>query len=146
MRAIFDEVPELYDRARPGYPSEVFDDLAVLAGLPESARILEIGCGTGKATAELAARGFRITCIELGAELAALAQRKLPAVAVIHGDFETWRPSAAAFDAVVAFTAFHWIDPSVRYEKAASLLHAGGVLAVVATEHVNGHRRRQPGY
>ena len=34
--------------------------------------------------------------------LAALAQRKLPAVAVIHADFETWRPSAAAFDAVVA--------------------------------------------
>ena len=30
--------------------------------------------------------------------------------------------SAGGFDAVVAFTAFHWIAPDVRYAKAASVL------------------------
>src|SRR5262249_1870235 len=49
---------------------------------------------------------------------------------------ETWRPDSAGYDAVVAFTAFHWIDPAVRYTKPASLLRPGGALAVVATHHV----------
>src|SRR6267143_6546045 len=50
LRATFDEAAELYDRARPGYPPELFDDLANLGGLHPGARVLEIGSGTGKAT------------------------------------------------------------------------------------------------
>jgi SAM-dependent methyltransferase len=139
LRATFEEVPELYDRARPGYPVEVFDDLARLARLPEAARVLEIGCGTGQATVALAERGYRITCVELGEQLAAFARRKLsafPAVEVINANFETWRPTDAAYDAVVSFTAFHWIDPVLRYEKSASLLRDGGALALVGSLHV----------
>ena len=30
LRAIFDEAAELYDQARPGYPTALFDDLAGL--------------------------------------------------------------------------------------------------------------------
>jgi hypothetical protein len=33
LRATFDEDAELYDRARPTYPRQVFDDLARLARL-----------------------------------------------------------------------------------------------------------------
>jgi len=62
-RTAFEEIPELYDRARPTYPEEIFDDLATLAALPEGARIVEIGCGPGKATLPLARRGFRVTCV-----------------------------------------------------------------------------------
>jgi SAM-dependent methyltransferase len=139
LRATFEEAPELYDRARPGYPAALFDDLTTLARLPGEARILEIGCGTGQATIALAERGYRVTCVELGEQLAAVARRKLsvfPAVEIVNADFETWRPRHAEFDAVVAFTAFHWIDPDLRYEKSASLLREGGALAVVAMQHV----------
>ncbi len=139
LRTSFEEVPELYDAARPGYPPQVFEDLAGLAALPEAARIVEIGCGTGQATIALAERGYRVTCIELGEQLAAFARRKLaafPAVEVVNAAFETWQPSRAGYDAVVAFTAFHWIDPELRYAKSASLLGERGRLAVVATEHV----------
>jgi SAM-dependent methyltransferase len=139
LRRTFEEVPELYDRARPNYPSQVFDDLALLAPPPEHRRIVEIGCGTGQATGQLAERGYRITCVELGEQLAAAARRKLsafPHVHVVNAAFETWQPAESDFDAVVAFTAFHWIDPALRYERSASLLRAGGVLAIVATEHV----------
>ena len=74
-RHTFDGVADLYERARPGYPEAVFDDLATLARLPAPARILEIGCGTGQATLPLARRGHAITCVELGASLAARAAR-----------------------------------------------------------------------
>ena len=54
----------------------------------------------------------------------------------MNAAFETWEPSRAEFDAVAAFTAFHWIDPDVRYAKPARLLAPDGALAVVDTKHV----------
>lgn len=139
LRTTFDQVPVLYDRSRPTYPTQMFDDLVALARLPEAARLIEIGCGTGQATLPLAERGYSITCVELGEQLAAVARAKLlrfPAVEVVNADFETWQPERGGFDAVLAFTAIHWIAPDVRYTKAASLLRDHGMLGVVATEHV----------
>lgn len=138
-RETFEQVPELYDRARPCYPPEVFTDLAALAQLPAAARIVEIGCGTGQATLPLAERGYQITCVELGEQLAAVARRKLASfqdVEVINANFESWHPVRGKFDAAVAFTSFHWIAPETRYTKTASLLREHGKLAVVSTKHV----------
>jgi SAM-dependent methyltransferase len=138
-RTTFEAFPEAYDRARPTYPSAVFDDLAALARLTPGARVLEIGPGTGKATVPLAEQGFHVTGVELGAGLAAVARRNVasfPHAEIVEADFETWEPAEAGFDAVVAFTAFHWIDPALRYEKTARLLREGGALAVVRTSHV----------
>ena len=139
LRTTFDQVPELYDRARPTYPPQVLHDLVALAQLPAKARLVEIGCGTGQATLPLAERGFAITCIELGGQLAAFARRKLASfqsVEVIDANFEDWQPPYAQFDAVVAFTSFHWIDPEVRYTKAADLLRERGKLVIVSAQHV----------
>jgi SAM-dependent methyltransferase len=138
-RDTFDEVAELYDRARPTYPDDLFDDLVELTGLRPGSRVVEIGCGTGKATLPLAERGLRVTCVELGSSLAAVARRNLalfPSVEIVNADFETWDPPNAEYDAVVAFTAFHWIDPEVRYAKSAAVLRGGGALAVVQAHHV----------
>ena len=138
LRGTFDEIPELYDRARPRYPDRLFHDLVALAELSHGARLLEIGCGTGQATIPLAERGFEIVCVELGAGLAALARRTLasfPGIDVVNATFESWEADGT-FDVVVAFTAFHWIDPDVRYAKPASLLRPAGSLAVVTTQHV----------
>ena len=65
-RAIFDEVPELYDRVRPGYPAQLFEDVVGLSGIGARARVLEIGPGTGQATLPLAQRGYELTAVELG--------------------------------------------------------------------------------
>ncbi len=138
LRTTFEEVAELYDRARPGYPPEVFDDLIALAGLDGHARILEIGCGTGKGTVPLAQRGFAVVCVELGEALAAVARSKLAAyrtVEIVEAAFESWEPTGL-FDAVVSFTAFHWVDPDVRYEKSARVLRDRGTLAIVGSHHV----------
>lgn len=96
LRTTFEEVADLYEQARPTYPPEVFDDLAALARLPSAARIVEVGCGTGQATLPLAERGYEITCVELGEQLASVARRKLAHLAnveVINANFETWRPT-----------------------------------------------------
>jgi ubiquinone/menaquinone biosynthesis C-methylase UbiE len=61
LRKTFGSVAEQYDRARPEYPQEIYDDLAELAALEPGSRVLEIGPGSGKATAELARRGYSVT-------------------------------------------------------------------------------------
>lgn len=131
-------MPELYDRARPAYPAAIFDDIVSLGRVPGTGRVLEIGCGTGQATRPLAERGHEVVCVELGAELAAFAQRKLaafPNVRIVNERFEAWEPDGE-YDAVVSFTAFHWIDPEVRFAKTARILRSGGALAVVETHTV----------
>ncbi|MFI9272051.1 class I SAM-dependent methyltransferase [Kitasatospora sp. NPDC052896] len=141
LRRTFDEDAELYDRARPGYPPGLYDDLAGLAGAGPGSHVLEVGCGTGQATVPLAERGCRITAVEAGPEMAAVARRNLAGVAaveVVTAEFESWPLPAEPFDAVVSATAFHWIDPAVRVAKAADALRPGGALAVVRTQHVMG--------
>lgn len=141
QRYVFDEVAELYLRARPGYPSALFDDLVALTGLRSGARILEIGSGPGTATAPLAERGHRLTCLEPGPRLAALALRQLAPewnVAVENASFESWPLPAQPFDLVMAAQSFHWVDPEVRCEKSARALAIGGALALIANRPVPG--------
>ena len=134
LKTTFNLDAELYDRARPRYPDAVFQNLTALAHLDPGASLLEVGCGTGIATLPLAERGFRITCVELGGNLAAVARRNLkpfPAVRVDVAPFETWDAGGETFDLVYAATSWHWIDPDVRYRKAAELLKPDGSLAII---------------
>jgi SAM-dependent methyltransferase len=140
LRATFDSAAHLYQQARPEYPSALYDELAYLAALEAGDPLLEIGCASGKATAPLAGRGFPITCLELGSALAAEARRNLAqftAVQVINAPFESWQPPREhAFALVFAATAWQWLDPSVRYRKAWTLLRPGSHLAFWDATHV----------
>jgi len=117
----------------------LFDDLCELARLGPGARVVEVGCGTGKATLPLAERGLCVTCVELGESLAAVARRRLasfPAVEILVGDFETWTPQRGGYDALVSFTAFHWIERELRYPRAAAAVRPGGAIAIAMVHHV----------
>ncbi|WP_030613710.1 class I SAM-dependent methyltransferase [Streptomyces fulvoviolaceus] len=141
LRETFNEDAELYDRARPGYPRALIEDLARTASLDPGSRVLEVAPGTGKLTVPLAELGCRVTAVELGDAMAAVARRQLgmfPDVDVQVAEFERWPLPREPFDLVVCATAFHWLDPAVRVEKAADALAPGGHLAVVTTEHVAG--------
>jgi SAM-dependent methyltransferase len=139
LRRTFDEDALLYDRSRPTYPPELIDDLIDMGGLGAAGRVLEIGCGTGQATRPLARRGHHIDCVELGANLAAVARERLSDfgdVRVITADFETWERGDAVYDMVLAATSWHWLDPGIRYRKAALALRPSGTLALITTHHV----------
>jgi SAM-dependent methyltransferase len=142
---VFNEVPEIYDRVRPGYPPELFADLADLDGLGPGSSVLEVGAGTGHATAPLAALGCTVTALEPGAKLAALARRKLanyPGVTVETVSFEDWDAAGARFDAVVAASSWHWVDPAIGWRKAHDVLKPGGRLALLGNVVV--HRPGEP--
>jgi SAM-dependent methyltransferase len=142
---VFDEVPELYDRVRPGYPDELYADLATIAGLHEGSSVLEVGCGTGQATRALAERGWSVTAVEPGAGLAALARRRLSTMdgtTVESSTFERWGDRGRRFDALVAASAWHWVDPGIGWRRAHEVLRPGGWLALLG--HVVVRRPGEP--
>lgn len=141
LRTTFNEVAERYDGARPPLPVGLLDELVALTGLVPNARVLEIGCGTGRATTALADLGCRIVAVELGDALAAVARRNLasfPNAEVINASFEEWPVPGEPFDVVTAFDAWHWLDQELALEKAASALRPGGAIAIVGGDHVAG--------
>ena len=137
LGATFDAAADHYEGARPSYPDELFDDLVELARLKPGDRVLELGCATGKATRPMLERGFSVVCVERGPRLAAHARRALANLPVeIHVvPFEEWEGEPAAFDLVYAATAWHWLDPLVRYRKAHLVLRPHGHLAFWSALH-----------
>jgi SAM-dependent methyltransferase len=134
----FDGASDLYQRARPEYPTALFERLLQVTHLQRGALLLEVGCATGKATLPLAQRGFRITRLEPGPSLAAVARRNLAAfdVEVVETPFEDWRPGGEVFEMVFAATAWNWVDLELRYHKAAQALRPRGYLAFWSAGHV----------
>ena len=133
-RVLFDQAPDAYDRARPGYPPELIDDLLQRARLGPESRILEIGCGTGQLTRLLAPIGATMDCVELSAGMSRLARANLaafPNVAVRHGAFEEWSETASSYDLITSAQAFHWIPPEIGYSKCCRLLSPEGLLALI---------------
>jgi SAM-dependent methyltransferase len=140
LRMTFDSAADLYQRARPEYPEQLYEAMITAVGLDADDRLLEIGCASGKATLPLARRGLRITCVEPGAALAAVGRRNLatfPEVDVVQSTFEDIDPSEhEPFDLVFAATAWHWLDPAVRYRRTWELLRPGGHVAFWGATHV----------
>ena len=133
LGVLFEEVPELYDRVRPGYPDAMFADLATLTGLGPGSSVLEVGCGTGQATRALASLGCSVTAVEPGPGMAALARERVASldVAVETARFEDWDDRGRRFDVLVAASSWHWVDPAVGWPRAHALLRPGGWAALL---------------
>ena len=129
---VFDAVAEAYDRERPSYPPELVDAACATGGLGAGFPVLEVGCGTGKLTEALVERGLSVDAVDPGPNMIAFARRRTGDAARFHlGRFEDVSLPERAFDAVFSATAFHWVDPSVGWAKAARLLRPGGMLALI---------------
>ncbi|MGP8162155.1 MAG: methyltransferase domain-containing protein [Candidatus Dormibacteria bacterium] len=138
QRFIFGEAAELYDRARAGYPVALVDDVLSFARIDgDRLRALEVGAGTGKATVAFAARGIEILALEPSPAMAAVAMRNcrgFPRVRIAVSTFEDWPAETGVFGLLFAAQSWHWVDPAVRWVKAAQALQERGVLALM------GHR------
>jgi SAM-dependent methyltransferase len=124
MAESFGTDAELYDRARPRYPSALID--SVISSAPGSA-VLDVGCGTGIAARQFQAAGCQVLGVEVDERMAAFARST--GVEVEVSAFESWEPAGRTFDALVAGMTWHWIDPTVGAAKAADVLRPGGCFA-----------------
>jgi SAM-dependent methyltransferase len=116
--------PERYDRTRPSYPDAM---VARIVAASPGRDVLDVGCGTGTAARQFQAAGCTVLGVEPDERMAAFARGS--GVQVEVSRFEEWDAADRDFDAVVAGTAWHWVDPVAGAVKAARVLRAGGRLA-----------------
>jgi len=99
--------PELYDD-RAAFVSELATDLVVWLRPTRGERILDLGCGTGTLTAEIARRGAAVTGVDSSLEMITSARDKYEGLR-----FEVADGQALAFerefDAVFSNAALHWM-------------------------------------
>lgn len=128
----FDRVAEVYHHARPDYPAEVYDLLAAQGVIGPGLKVLEIGAGSGQATAELLRRGCVVDAVEPGPALADTLRERFAGgpLTVIEATAEDAELADAAYDSVVAATALHWVDTTVALPRLHAALRPGGRLGV----------------
>lgn len=140
-KSVYNEISDVYHAARPEYQNEMIDELVSVGPLTPESRILEIGVGTGKLTESLAKRGLQISGIELGDRMVSVARKALSQfknVEIFQGNFNDFDFEPDSFDAVIAATSFHWLNPATRIDRIYKVLDENGVVAIFDTRHVDG--------
>lgn len=99
--------PHLYDD-QAAFVSELASELVVWLQPQAGEAILDLGCGTGTLTAEIARCGARVTGIDHSAQMIARAREKYAELTFDVGDGQALRYTAA-FDAVFSNAALHWM-------------------------------------
>lgn len=155
LRLTFNEDAQNYDRLRPTYADELFDEVIRFSSLDITKRALEIGIGTGQATLPFLKTGCKVTAIEIGDKLAQFSREKFAKfknLKVINQDFESVQLDENAYDLIYSASAFHWIPLEIGLPKVYRLLKSGGVFAwfsirpTPAQEHLHIHEELQKVY
>lgn len=128
----FNQMADYYDTYRPGYPIKIIQTIVQKTNLTAGSKLLEIGAGSGKATAQFADYGFEMRCIDPGADLVQKGNRRFKGknIEFIASRFEAYDAPPQYFDAVFSAQAFHWVPQPVGYQKCAATLRKGGHLAL----------------
>jgi SAM-dependent methyltransferase len=102
-------------------------------GVREGTRLLDVGCGAGRALRMAADRGAEVSGIDAADGLLAYARRRVPGAAIVQGELQTLPFYDGAFDAVTGFNAFQYAaDPVAALREARRVAAPGGrVLACV---------------
>jgi len=122
-----------YDQTSEPQQAWASEVLTRLKGIPPDAVVLDVGCGTGRVTEELAAlvpRG-RVLAMDASADMVALARDRLGDRAEVWCqdvlDLDLQEP----VDAIISTATFHWVPDHERlWVRLAGALRAGGVLEV----------------
>jgi SAM-dependent methyltransferase len=115
-----------YDRYRPRYPQSLVVDLVTRDGT----RVVDVGAGTGIASAQLAEAGAEVVAVEPDPRMVRVAVDK--GLRVEQATFEDWEPAGRTFDLVVFAQSFHWVEPRSALTKVATILAPGGRLALLS--------------
>ena len=121
--ATFGTVAHLYDAARPDYPARLYERLGALEGRT----VVDIGAGTGIATAELVARGAEVVAVDASPEMLASAKARLGSLSAIVGDGARLPLRDASADCACFAQSWHWMEKGRRVQEVARILRTGGL-------------------
>lgn len=127
LASAFQSGAQSYDKIRPSYPDKALA-FTVQNG-PSTA--VDIGCGSGIFTEQLAALGLDVTAVDPSADMLDVLSQRLPDIRRICASGEDTGLEADSFDLVTYAQAWHWVDHPKASAEAARLLHDGGSLTLL---------------
>lgn len=154
-----EQTRRFFDMAAPGWTSRYDRDAtvsarkarfagAVQAAFPQSAAILDFGCGSGDIARHLSDAGHRVTGYDLSAAMIAEARRadrEAQVQWVTHTEAQAALPfEPNSFDAVVASSVLEYVpDVAATLRALARVLRPGGFLFATAPDMRDPHRHRE---
>mgnify|MGYP002509736565 CR=1 FL=1 len=128
----FDTVAEQYEKLRPTYVPELYEDIFQYRNIDKTSHALEVGIGGGQATLPILETGCNVTAVEYGKNFSELCRqkfRKYPGFSVVTSKFEDFTGESNSYDLIYSASAFHWVPEETGYPKVFDLLKSGGVFA-----------------
>lgn len=132
---------DAYDRFMGRYSVPLAPKLADLAAVAAGQRVLDVGCGPGALTAELARRlsPDAVAAVDPSESFVAAARERYPGVDVRRAPAEELPFDDETFDAAVAQLVVHFMsDPVVGLGEMARVTRGGGVVAACVWDHAGG--------
>ena len=132
---------DAYDRFMGRYSRPLAVPFADFAGLPLDGRVLDVGCGPGALTAELARRAGpgRVTAVDPSEEFVAALRGRHPGVQVIRAPAEDLPFEGGCFDATLAQLVVNVMDdPVAGLREMARVTRDGGVVAACVWDFTDG--------
>ena len=128
----FEKEAQTYARGRPDYPAALADWLRETLGIGPGRHVADVGAGTGKFSALLAATGAAVTAVEpVDAMRAGIEARQLPTVRAVAGTAQAVPLADGTLDAVTCAQAFHWFASRETLDEFHRVLRPGGRLGLV---------------
>jgi SAM-dependent methyltransferase len=143
----FDVAAEAYDRFMGRYSLQLSPQLADLAGVRRGQRAIDVGCGPGALTAELAARlgAAAVSAVDPSEPFVAAARSRNPGVDVRRASAEELPFPDNAFDAALAQLVVHFMaDPVAGLREMARVTRSGGAVAACVWDHGGGQGPLSP--
>jgi SAM-dependent methyltransferase len=131
-QAGFDVAADAYDRFMGRYSARLAPALADFAGVDDRQTALDVGCGPGALTGELARRlgPDAVSAVDPSEQLVAAAREQNPGVDVRLATAEDLPFPDATFDVSLAQLVVHFMkDPVAGLAEMARVTRAGGVVA-----------------
>ncbi len=137
----FSAPAESYDRFMGRYSSQLAAQMSDLAGLEEGGRALDVGCGPGALTGELAARlgAAAVSAVDPAEQFVAAVRERYPGVDAQVASAEDLPFPDATFDAALAQLVVHFMaDPVRGLSEMARVTRGDGVVVACVWDHAGG--------
>jgi ubiquinone/menaquinone biosynthesis C-methylase UbiE len=132
----FGKLVKDYKFIRPGYPTKVIKDIYSFVKTPNPV-ILDLGCGTGISTRQMAKKGSKVFGCDIDEKMLANTPKNKNNITYIKGAAEKLPFPNQTFDFITMFASFHWFVNKQAINEMKRVLKPKGIICIIQQKHTS---------